>query len=347
MSNLLKKVGDLIKKVLKRKKLVVVVLVVIAVIFGWRYYSNRNGDDVETTEVKKGKVVEELILTGSIQADEYAQLPFGSSGELKWLGVSEGDEVKKGQALARLDAVKLAKDLEIADANLRAAAATLDRVYDDLKDKEDSETYEEIETRTAAETAKDAAVFAHIKAQKDLANVVLKAPFDGIVSSITNPFSGINTLATQAQIEVVNPKTTYFDVSADQSEVIDLSIGQKVAIVLDSISDEEIEGVVDYIGYTPRSGEAGTIYKVRVSFLKEDIDTQLYRIGMTGDARFVLSEKKGVLYVPIDFLNTDTTGKYVHKGAKNKRVYVEVGLEGEERIEIISDQLKEGDTLYD
>jgi RND family efflux transporter MFP subunit len=347
MKDIIKKVQDFINKLLRRKKLVVVVVLIIILFFGWRYYSNRNGNGIETIEVKKGKVIEELILTGSVQADEHAQLPFGSSGELAWLGVFEGDEVRSGQALARLNTSKLAQDLKIADANLRDAAATLDRVYDDLQGKEDSETFAEKETRTAAETAKDAAVFAHIKAQKDLANAVLKAPFDGIVSSITNPFSGINTLATQAQIEVVNPDTIYFDVSADQSEVVDLSIGQKVVIILDSISDEEVEGVVDFISYTPKTGETGTIYKVKVKFLKEQMDTKIYRIGMTGDAKFVLLEKSDVLYVPVDFVNTDTKGKYVNKGAKNNKVYIEVGLEGEERIEIISEEVKEGDVLYD
>jgi len=67
-------------------------------------------------------------------------------------------------------------DLQIAEADLRAKAASLDKVYDDLQGKEGSETFEEIETRTVAETNKDKAVFSQIKAQKNLADLLPMLP---------------------------------------------------------------------------------------------------------------------------------------------------------------------------
>ena len=328
-----------------RKKLLVLIIVVIAVAF-WRLSVLRDDGGVETTEIKKGDVYEELILSGEINADEYASLAFQASGKISWIGVSEGDDVKKGQFLARLDASNLSMDLKIADATLRRAASTLDRVYDDLEDSEGDESFSEIETRTAAETTKDAAVFSHIKAQKNLGNATLIAPFDGIVSAVANPFSGVNVLFSQTQIEVVNPETIFFEVSADQNEVVDLSVGQKVIIVLDSFLDKEFEGEIIFISYTPMTGEVGAVYKVKVGFPVDILDLQNLRIGMTGDAKFVLSEKPDVLFVPPEYLNSDTKGKYLKLGKKNNKVYIDVGLEGEERIEV-SGEIKEGDTVYD
>jgi HlyD family secretion protein len=336
-----------VSKLLKHKKLVITLVVIGALVYAGYYFINRrkNGD-VEQTGVKKGVVREELILSGEITADEHADLTFQSSGELDYIGVSEGDEVKKGQVLARLDTTNLYQSLQTADANLRAAAAALDVVYDDLQGKEDSETFAEKSTRTAAETAKDAAVFAHIQAQKNLVNATLKAPFDGIVTKITNPFTDFNFIYTQSQVEIVNPQTIHFEVTADQSEVVDLHLGQKVIIVLDSYSDEDLEGEISYIAYTPKAGEAGAVYGVKVILSQDEFDINKFRIGMTGDAKFVLEEKGDVLYLPPDFVNADNKGDYIKKGKINNKVYVDVGLEGEERVEVMGD-VEEGDIVFD
>lgn len=340
------KVTSLIKGLLKRKKLLVVILVIIGGILVWRYYAQRNGNDVDTTEVKRGTVREELIFSGSIQAGEHARLPFLSSGELDWVGVSEGDEVKRGQVLARLNTTNLYHTLQSAEADLRRYQATLDRVYDEVEGHDEDESLEQREDRTVAEANKDKAYRAYAIAQKNLANVSLKAPFDGIVSSITNPFTGIGTLYSESQIEIVNPETVYFDVSADQSEVVDLFEGQKVNVVLDSFPDEEFEGEIIFISLAPLGGESGAVYKVKVGFKNGGFNLSKSRIGMTGDAKFVLSQKEDVLYLPPKFVNSDAKGKFVNKGRKNNKVYVEVGVEGEERIEIKGD-IEEGDVVFD
>ncbi len=336
----------LLTKVLKRKKpLAIGAVVVIVILLFFRFVLFKK-EETEKTEIKRGTVVEELILSGEIKADEHAELSFQASGKVSWVGVVEGESVEKGQALARLDATSLSMDLQIADANLRAKAASLNKVYDDLQGKEDSETFEETETRTAAETNKDSAVFSHIKAQKSLANATLLAPFDGIVTYVAIPFVGTNIFFTERQIEIVNPETIYFEVTVDQSEVVELSLGQKVKIILDSFPDGEFEGEVVFINYAPKSGEVGTVYKVKVGFPIESVDVQKFRIGMTGDAKFALSEKSDVLYVPLQFLNSDKNGKYLKLRKENNKVYVEIGIEGEERVEVIGD-FKEGDIVYD
>ena len=70
------------------------------------------------------------------------------------------------------------------------------------------------------------------------------------------------------------------------------------------------------------------------------------RVGMTGEARIILSQKENVLYIPPKFLKSDTRGKYVKLGSKNHKVYVQTGIEGEDKVEII-DKIKEGDRVYD
>lgn len=343
-----KKKASLLKRIWRRKKLILLIVVILAI--GGFLYQRLvilpRRAALETTEVKKGTVSEELVLTGGISADEYAQLAFPTSGDTSWVGVSEGDKVKKGQALMKLDTTTLNSAFEQAKATLRAAEATVENVHDQVKDHAGDETYAQKDERTTAEAAKDKAYDAYVAAEYNLRHATLFSPFAGIVSFVAHPFSGVNVLFSETQVEVVNPETVYFDVSADQNDVANLFPGQKVNVVLDSVPDEELEGTVDFIGYTPKPGEAGTTYKIKVKFSKENFDTNKYRIGMTGDAKFILQEKNDVLYVPPQFVSSDTKGKYLKVGSPNNKVYIDVGLEGEESVEIIGNVM-EGNTVFD
>lgn len=334
------------KKLFTWKRLAAAILVLgIGGFLTWKFAIQKK-NNVATATIEKGTVKEELILTGEIKADEYVALRFPTSGKIAWIGVSEGDKVSKGQALAKLDTTGLNSTYQRAQADLRDADATVTRVHDDLKDKASTETFTETETRVSAEVAKDKAWEAVIAAEENLRNANLVAPFAGIVSSLASTNPGVNILATETAVEVVNPETIYFEVTADQNEVNDLHIGQEVTVILDSFSEEEVPGTVSFISYTPLAGEAGAVYKVKVS-LASSADATKFRIGMTGDAKFLIAEKSDVLFAPADFVHSDTTGSYINKAKKNNKVYIDTGIEGEERIEITSDKVNEGDIIFD
>ena len=321
-------------------------LVVFILIMGGLFLKKRAsaGKDLDSIVIERGSVRHELILTGKIKAVEHAQLNFQSSGELSWIGVKEGDLVKKGQYLLRLDATSLQAQYEQAVAALRKAQATADNVLDQVKDNDDDETHVQKDLRTTAEATRDSAYRALEIARENLRNGYLKAPFAGIVTNVVLPFSGINTTFSQPQIEILNPETMYFEIQADQTEIKDLSVDQQVYITLDSYPEKEIMGTVQSIAYTPSVGASGTVYEVKVSF--DELDIEKYRVGMTGDASFILAVKEDTLYVPPKYINSDKEGKYVKLSPKNDHVYIEVGVDGEKRTEIKGD-INEGDTVYD
>lgn len=222
----------------------------------------------------------------------------------------------------------------------------MDRVYDEVKGHDKDESFEQKEDRTQAEVNRDNAYRSFIIAKKNLANAGIVAPFDGVITNVTYPYTGLNTTLAQSQIEIVNPETIYFEVSADQSEVINISKGQKVAVILDSFSSDEYAGEVGYVGLTPKRGEVGTVYAVKVKLSEVNSKITKFRIGMTGDAKFILDENGDVLFVPTNFINSDSKGKFVNLGKPKNKVYVEVGIEGEERTEIVGG-IKEGDIVFD
>lgn len=335
-----------IKKLISRRKKLIIVFGILFVLFliGRGILSSKTKGVVKEV-VKRGTVSQELILSGEIKAAQNAKLYFATPGELSFVGVKEGETVRNGQVLARLDTTNLYAAYEMATADLRLAQTTLDRVYDEVKGHETDESFLLREKRTIAEVNKDKAYRALTIAQKNLYDAGLRAPFDGVIANVTYPFSRINLFNTSYLIQIVNPKSYYFEVSADQTEVGNLKVGQKVGIKLDS-DDTSLNGEVEFIGVTPEEGEVGATYKVKVKFLEENLEKIGLRIGLTGDAKFILSQNENVLFLPPKFVNSDQEGKYVNLGKKNNKVYVEVGIEGEDRTEIKGD-IKEGDVVYD
>ena len=330
---------------LKPKRIIIIFILVILGYVGYRWWQSRNQPEYETITIKRGDVTKELILSGEIIADEYVQLSFQTAGEIAWIGAYEGDFVEKGQDLARLDTTKLWRDLEVARSNLRHTEATLYEVYDGVKGHDSDETFEQAADRTYAEALRDNAFYLEQKAVKDLANATLKTPITGIVTYAASLQPKVAVLPTQTQFEVTNPASIYFQVSADQSEVIALYTQQPVTIRLDSFPDQEITGTIKRIAYTPKVGETGTVYEITVDFQNMSNNEFKYRVGMTGDATFVTDKKENILSVPLLYIKSDDQGQYIFVNDPSKKVYVDTGIETDEDVEIINN-IKEGDIVF-
>lgn len=334
-------------KSLLKKRWKVAFLVLIFVVGGIWMLTRNNKKDVKTITVQKGTIAEELVLSGTVTATNYAKLAFETGGKIVYVGVSEGDVVKKGTLLSKLDTTLLNSEYQKALSDRRYTQANVENVHDQVKDNDKDESFSEKDTRTYAEIAHDKAWENVIKAKRSLDGASLYAPFDGIISYLAYPFIGPNILATVPQVEIIDPTTMYIQVLADQTEVTKLYVDQKVSIILDSFEDKEFNGVVENISFTPIGGESGSTYFVKVSFIDVDLVNSSFKIGMTGDVKFIVEEKDNVLYVDSTFVNSDKDGKYVFTKSGNNKVYIEVGLESEDNTEIISDKISQGQTLYD
>ena len=329
------------------KKIIIIILTFLLVIGGIVFINNRKkANGTITAVVSRGTVAEEIILTGQVKADKHSILSFPTSGKISWIGVAEGQKVKKGQALVSLDKITLDASYQQALSNYRNYQAIAGNILDTVKGHSADESFADKATRTTAEVNRDNAYDAVRAAEYNLANGTLYAPFAGVIASLPFGSSGVNVSFADTIIEIVDPASIYFEVTADQSEVINLKDLQDVVIVLDSYQSKNLSGKVSFIGLTPISGAVGTSYKVKVVFTESQFQNSFPRIGMTGDAKFILSQKEDALYLPLKFINSDKDGKYVNLSKPGNKVRVTVGIEGEERAEIVSG-VKEGDVIYD
>src|ERR1035437_295235 len=168
-------------------------IVVVVILFFVLRSSFTSGVDVKlTTAVTQSPSQTNASLTASgyIVAQRKAAVASKGTGRLIWLGVVEGDKVKKGQVIGKLEDNDIRALLEQAKANLSLYQA-------DLKDAENSYNRETAllktgsatkmevdaaEARYLRELASIEAAKANISSQEiALENMLIRAPFDGTV----------------------------------------------------------------------------------------------------------------------------------------------------------------------
>jgi RND family efflux transporter MFP subunit len=327
------------------KRNIIIGIVVLLIIF-WRINAARNGGiKIETQTVERKTLVESVSASGEVMAEKYANM-YLSPGKVAWIGVTEGDTVKKGQALISLDKTLLDSMYQQAQNMVRKYNATVENVYDQLKNKSATETFSERDIRTTAEATNDYYYNALRAAEYNLKNATLFAPFDGIVTAFSQGLSvGANILGATPVFIVVDPNTTYIKAEVGESDVVKIKLGQKVSVELDAYPGETFESkvaVIDFANVITSSG--GKAYKVRVA-LPENKDLK-FKLGMSGDAEFIVSEKESVLLISQGAVMEDGDKNYVWivKDEKASKKEVSVGGSSIDDVEITSG-LSEGDKV--
>jgi len=164
-----------IYQIIKKNKWKIIILVVALSVLISRNLFASDSDELVTQKVVRQNLVSTISASGFIKGKNQATLHFQTPGKIAWVGVSQGDEVKKWQSLAKLDTVQLNANVQIAKSNLRAAEASLDRIYDNVKGHDSDESFSQKEVRTAAEVTKDNAYNSVLSAQNALSNATLTA----------------------------------------------------------------------------------------------------------------------------------------------------------------------------
>lgn len=339
------------KVIFRRYKLIILIIllsVVASVSYKQKIIQSKTKKR-ESVKVKLGSLQQKMVISGSIDAREKVILRFQTSGKLAWVGIKEGDYVKKYQHIASLDQKELQKNLNKYLNSYLSERWDFDQVTkDDYKDKVITDSIKRIKEKAQFDL-NSAIIDVEIKnLAVELSNLI--SPIEGIVTKVSIPFAGTNITPSQAEFEIVNPQTIYFEASADQTEVTDIKENLPGELTLDSYPDEVFGGFIKTISFTPKENETGTVYQVKFDFPVNNTDNK-FRLGMVGDLNFITKSKDDILYIPLKFIKEedvdDQPKKYVYimKNDKFVKQYIETGLETDDDMEIVSG-LTENEIVY-
>ena len=290
---------------------------------------------VETRSLKRAEMVAVYSGTAPIEAHEEAQVVAKVGGEVRQIHVEEGDTVREGQVLARLDGDRLRLDLARTDANLKKLERDYKRTLD-LSERG-------LVSKSTAENLKydlDALRAAYDSARLELSYTEIRAPIAGVVSArhikVGNTIQPNDPTFTVTDLD---PLLAY--VHVPEKEFRKIAPGQAAEVVVDALGGDRFVGNISRISPTvdPQTGT----FKARV-----EVDDQSRRLkpGMFARVNIVYERRQQALQLPRTAI-LDADGQQsvyvVADGKAQQRViktglanggWIEVldGLQGDERV---------------
>ncbi|MEK7096808.1 MAG: efflux RND transporter periplasmic adaptor subunit [Patescibacteria group bacterium] len=341
----------MLKLLKKRWYFILLAIFIIGFVIYKNNISSKDKNKVESYTIKRENLKEILTLSGEIDAGEKASLKFQTSGRLAWVGVKEGDSVKKYQTLASLDQRdiknRLTKYLNTFSVSRNTFEQTIDDNWNLQYDLSGSIRREAERVLKNNQFNLENAVLDVEYQNLSLEYANLWTPIDGIVTHVSSPFAGVNITPAGADFEVVNPKTLFFSVAAEQGDVINLKEGDIGDISFDAFPEKKFKATLYYVSFSPKEGETGTVYELRLK-LDDQAEKLSLKLAMTGDVDFLIKQEKNVLSAPSSFIKKDGKGDYVYIGKPNKKVkkYIDITQEIDGKY-VITNGLQEKEIIYD
>jgi RND family efflux transporter MFP subunit len=275
-------------------------LVIVLLAVAWFVRSRSSALPVEFATVAAAypsTSISMLNATGRVVAQRRASVSSKGTGRLEWLGVQEGQMVKEGEVIARLENRDVAAQREQAAAQVQAARANLVQGEAELDDAQSSlkrsqdlarqnfisgsalDTAEARYNKTRAQIDTLKAQIAVAEANHRVTSVaydqtLIRAPFTGIVltksanvGDIVTPFSSASG-TTGAVVTMADMETLEVEADVSESSIAKISVGQPAEIQLDAFPELRLIGEVSRVVPTVDRSKATLLVKVK--FVERD-----------------------------------------------------------------------------
>jgi HlyD family secretion protein len=296
------------------------------------------GKSVEIANVNATTIIETVSATGKIQPEIEVKIASMVSGEIISLPIKEGQVVKKGDLLVKINPDLYTSGLNRSVANLSGTKSGLtqaDASYKEAKANYDrNKTLFEKGIISKSDWDKSVASFEVAKANKqsayfnvqsasatvneardNLGRTTIYAPADGTIS-VLNVELGERVLGTQQMagteiLRVANLNNMEVEVDVNENDIVKIKVGDQAKVEVDAYLKKQFKGIVTSISNSASStltADQVTNFKVKVRILKESYQDLLegkpatyspFRPGMTATVDIITKTRANVLAVPI------------------------------------------------
>ncbi len=303
------------------KWIVVVGVIGIALFFLWSAFFGGDSKADQASPVyervltvERGDLEVLVSANGVVEPINRVEIKSKASGQIEEMSVEEGDLVRRGGLIARLDQSVARNDLEQARADLMVAEANLTQSQNNLKRSEqlferglisaeemDRVRVEEVRARSQLVRANSSLQLA----EERMEETIVRAPIDGImltkdveigqiISSGVTTVGGGTLLATVADMEYVHVKA-----NVDEVDIGRVRSGQKARIIADAYPDKLFTGEVIRVSPQGRTEQNITTFRVTILVPNEG---SLLKAGMSADVELEIASKHNIVKVPNEAL---------------------------------------------
>lgn len=284
----------------------------------------------EVVTIEPAELRQVMQLTGTLRAVDQVTVKAKVAAEVRAVMVREGESVKAGQVLVKLDTSEYEARVAQARGNLNNARAQME-----IATKTRDNNLALVEKGFISKNAFDnsASQYAAAKASVDSAqgalDIVLKslndtvsrAPISGLVS-VRHVQPGEKVATDSRLLEIVNLQQLEMEAAVPSSEISKAAIGQKVELRIEGLS-QRFDGKVVRINPATQAGSRSISVYVQVANPQN-----LLRVGMFADGRLLLSSKAGVVALPQSAVRKVNGGSFVFAIVNNKIERLPVTLGG-------------------
>lgn len=321
-----------------------VLLVVVAALAGGGYYAYRNqragtqqaqasavsgprAVPVEVASVETMTVNEEVEALGTLAADESVIIASEIAGRVVALGFKEGERVKAGQDLVKLDTAILDAELKQALADLGLARDTNERLRALVQ--RGSGTQVALDESTARLASSEARVQL---AKAKLAQSTIVAPFSGVV--------GLRSVGIGDYVSVGKPLIVLtsidpikVDFRVPEIYLSRVKVGQPVQVRVDAVPDRIFTGQIFAID--PVVDVNGRAIRLRANIPNGDL---ALKPGLFARLSITVDQRENAMVIPEMAVVPDGVGKmiYVAENGKARRVAVELGKRLPGKVEVVA-----------
>lgn len=286
-------------------------------------------EKVETLTLSKEMVARELELSSTLEGYESMSVAPSLTGKIEHIYVEVGSRVNKGQLLIRMDQ----NQLNTTRISLNSAQTEFNRV-EALKESGSVSQQVYDQTKAQLDNLKQSESFLE-------ENTFVKAQFSGVIAAKNYEdgelYAGTPIL-TLTQINtlkaIVNIPESYFPL---------VKKGMKVDVTSDIYPDEIFPATIEIVYPTIDAASHTFQAKVRIPNNSEKI-----RPGMFAKAKLAIGEVE-TMVVPYNAVlklqGSNNRYVFLDRDGVAKRVDVVLGQRFDDRVEVISDEIKEGDKI--
>ena len=346
-------------------KILIAALLIIGAAVGYKFYNDKVEEAAaptyETEKVVRMDLTKTVSATGTIQPKNSVEVSSKITARVKEILVEENQRVTAGQVVAILDG----KDYEATRnqaqftlTNYAQKLARTERLYNiGAKSREELEDAQYNYDRAKSELE---------KAESNVNETVITAPMDGVV--VGEPISA-GSMAVQGNsnptviLRIADLSEKLVKAKVDETDIGNIRVGERANFTVDAFPDEKFTAIVNKISQTDTanswdsssssssSSSSNSVIYYYVTFHAPD-PKNLLLPAMTARLDIIVGQAKNALCVPIEAIKTDAQGSYVEKIIKDERgkpsaekVYLTIGMYGEEYVEVSTDKLIEGDDI--
>lgn len=292
---------------------------------------------VKVQKLEKTNIANTVEQTANLIADEQVYYAPASTGRIKQIHVEVGDRIKKGEVLVEMDQTNLVQ-AEVQLENLKAEynrAVALN------------------ETNSISKQAYDAAVTQYEVAKSNYEflkeNTQMLAPFDGIVTGKYfengEVYTGIATGGASKPaiitIEKINPMKA--QVNLAEQYYLTIKKGTPVELKSNLFPERTFQGTVNIV--YPSIDPSSRTFTVEVKIPNQD---EALKSGMYGTINFFIGETETIVAPALAVLKLQGSNDryvFINDNGIAKRVAVKLGRRFDDKVELLSNEIHEGDEL--